>query len=260
MAGLWLAATVLPLGPRRARLPWSVDDAPPRMCMDGRQDLSVDELMRAMAAERGEAVENEAELRAAFKEALKEVPAPPPADPRATWRATRDAIASGSPLADDSEELLKSGVLRGAASLAFELRSLTRGARGELELLQSRAAEKIKCDAILTARVADWALRRAVLDTGRALGAAKRSLLSLGPAAAEAPGDDGDEEEAETEAAAPFASRLRALAAAGRTQLRASDDGQAAARWAAAEEAERTASAEEEAERMMAEAHALAER
>ena len=45
---------------------------------------------------------------------------------------------------------LKSGLLRGVASLVFELRSFAHGAREDLALLQAKAVEKARLDARLT--------------------------------------------------------------------------------------------------------------
>ena len=202
--------------------------------------VSVDELVEAVAAKQGH-MDNEAELRAAFVRALETEFSPPP---------------GAEPHAGDEIEF-KSGVLRGVFGLAFEVRSFVQGAKSELEVLQVRAVEKARIDVTLTARAADWALRRAMFDTGRVLGAA-RSALTLAPAAhaERGPHETGDDAAGPkgvatgAEAAAPFASRLRSLDDDGRALLQQSTHA-APALWAA-EEAE--------AERTMAEARATADK
>ena len=98
--------------------------------------LSVDEMMQAVQAQFGDDVENEEALRAAFEAALREDARPPP--PRTT-AGTRGVQVE-----------LKSGLLRGAASLVFELRSFAHGAREDFALLQAKAVEKARLDARLT--------------------------------------------------------------------------------------------------------------
>jgi len=223
--------------------------------------LSVDEMMQ-MAREKlddsgggaaGEAGSDEA-LRAAF-EALKQ----------------GDGGASAAP-AESAK--LKSSVLRGAASLAFELRSFLEGSKRDLERVQNSVVDKVKMDATLAARAADWVVRRAILDSGRVLGAAASSFATLGPATAAATAtDDGEggggeagresaavakKQKAAAEAA-PFASRLgrvyemeeerRALGAASAPAVRgalpadATTAGRTTAAVVAAAEEERRAAA-----------------
>ena len=144
--------------------------------------LSVDEMMQAVQAQFGDDVENEEELRAAFEAALREDARPPP--PGTT------AGAPGAPGAPGVQVELKSGLLRGAASLVFELRSFAQGAREDLEVLQSKAVEKATLDARLTVRAADWFVRRAILDSGRVLGAVGVSLALGGAPVAEQQGEE----------------------------------------------------------------------
>eukprot|EP00964_Phaeocystis_antarctica_P107718 scaffold72388_cov75-Phaeocystis_antarctica.AAC.3 len=157
---------------------------------DESEGLSMDEMM-AIARERlGDTEldeESDAALRAAF-EALREPETTQPAAPEG--------------------DKLKSSVLRGAVGFGFELRSFLEGAKRDLEGKRDQVVDKVKLDATFAVRAADWLVRRAILDSGRVLGAATQAL-QLGAGAASAPAEEKAAQEAEE--VAPFASRLSSL-------------------------------------------------
>ena len=160
--------------------------------------LSMEEMMEIAREQMGGAEEDEesdAALRAAF-EALKETETTQPEAP--------------------GGDKLKSSVLRGAVGFGFELRSFLEGLKRDIEGKRDQVVDKVKLDTTLAVRAADWVLRRAILDSGRVLGAAS-SALQLGAAGtSSAPAEEAAaKEEAaaakEAEEVAPFASRLSSL-------------------------------------------------
>ena len=157
---------------------------------DEAEGLSMEEMMEIARAQLGDAEQDEesdAALRAAF-EALRETDTTQPEAP--------------------GGDKLKSSVLRGAVGFGFELRSFLEGAKRDLEGKRDQVVDKVKLDATLAARAADWLLRRAILDSGRVLGAAS-AALQLGAGAEPAPAEEVAAKEAEE--VAPFASRLSSL-------------------------------------------------
>ena len=130
-----------------------------RQAEDETAPLSVDEMMQAVQAQFGDDVENEEALRAAFEAALRDDARPPP--PRTT-AGTRGVQVE-----------LKSGLLRGAASLVFELRSFAHGAREDFALLQAKAVEKAK---VVEAAQAD--APGAELDAGSKLAINAGSIIT----------------------------------------------------------------------------------
>ena len=194
---------------RGIRLPsdMSADDEADGLSVDEMMEMAREKLDESSGSGGGGEASDEA-LRAAF-EALK--------------RGDGGASAPSPPAGGK----LKSSLLRGAASFAFELRSFLEGSKRDLERVQNSVVDKVKMDATLAARAADWVVRRAILDSGRVLGAAASSFAALGPATAataatapddgEASGEAGDDEGVAAaaaqkakaaEEATPFASRL----------------------------------------------------
>ena len=146
---------------------------------------------------------------------------------------------------DEYGSELRSQALRDIEGLAREARSFVQGARAQLERLQDNLVERIAVEASVAVKIGEFILRRALLDTGRALAAASSSVLALGAAAPSSPpdgastdgdsedpaGDEGSTSEA-TEAreqAMPFAARLEKIE-------RKRSESQAAALAASAEE------------------------
>ena len=82
-----------------------------------------------------------------------------------------------------SSSKLRSNSLRELESLALEARSYIQGVRAQLERLQGNVGERLKLEATAAVQIADFVIRRALLDTGRALGAAGASVAgALGAA------------------------------------------------------------------------------
>ena len=78
---------------------------------------------------------------------------------------------------------LRSETLRDAEKLSMEVRSFVQGVRADFELLFQQAGEKLKLESSLALRIGDYLLRRAALDTSRALsGAAAVTFAALAPA------------------------------------------------------------------------------
>ena len=127
-----------------------------------------------------------------------------PADAQnGTWWSSDDSSSQSA------NSNLKSQSLREVEGLAREARSFVEGVRSQLERLQGNVVEKVKLEASVAIRVADFVVRRAILDTGRALGAAS-SALQLGAAPPSSPSEDSAEETAAAAAreAKPFSTRL----------------------------------------------------
>ena len=92
---------------------------------------------------------------------------------RSSVESTPADAQNGTWSSDDSSSQsansnLKSQSLREVEGLAREARSFVEGVRSQLERLQGNVVEKVKLEASVAIRVADFVVRRAILDTGRA--------------------------------------------------------------------------------------------
>ena len=131
-----------------------------------------------------------------------------------------DSANDPTPSDYSSSSALRSETFQQIESLALEARSFVLGVRENLERVQGNAVEKLKVEASVALKIADFVLRRALLDTSRALGAAGTAVLALGAA----PAADENSEVSETAAkeakeaaqaakeSKPFASRVDTIA------------------------------------------------
>ena len=94
-------------------------------------------------------------------------------------------------------------------SLALEARSFVQGVRSQLETLQDNIVQKLQLEAKVAVSIAEFVLRRALLDAGRALTAAGSQVAgALGAAPPSPPEDEVAAAAKAREEAMPFASRL----------------------------------------------------
>ena len=206
-------------------------------------------------------------------------PPPPPPNLLGEEAALRQAIeeiaesyrdgggGDGDPVELPSEAL--SDTVRDAEKVRYEVRSFVEGVRADLERLQGRAIEKLRVDATTSLRIADFLLRRALLDTTRALTGAVSAVAGALPGAAPpTEAEDDDEAAAAKDSPTPFSERLdaiqktRAKSGADESQLlalgAATTDDAAAKRAEAARRFARDEETKEEAALLLGEAWSAA--
>ena len=134
-------------------------------------------------------------------------------------RVLRNAIESldsspDGPASSSYESELRSSTLRDVERLSLEVRSFVQGVRADVERLVDTAGDKLKMESSLAVRIGDYLLRRALLDTSRALtGAANVAVAVLAPAAASSSNASGNATSSASldDSPAPFAQRSRAI-------------------------------------------------
>ena len=206
-------------------------------------------------------------------------PPPPPPNLLGEEAALRQAIeeiaesyrdgggGDGDPVELPSEAL--SDTVRDAEKVRYEVRSFVEGVRADLERLQGRAIEKLRVDATTSLRIADFLLRRALLDTTRALSGAVSAVAGALPGAAPpTEAEEDDEAAVAKDSPTPFSERLdaiqktRAKSGADETQLlalgAATTDDAAAKRAEAARRFARDEETKEEAALLLGEAWSAA--
>ena len=100
----------------------------------------------------------------------------------------------------------RSQTMQDVEALALEARSFVRGVSSQLERLQGNVMEKVKLEASVALSIADFVVRRAILDGSRALAAAASSTaLALGAAPPASPVANATVEA--REGAMPFTAR-----------------------------------------------------
>ena len=124
----------------------------------------------------------------------------------------RATDASRGRAALDEASSLRSQSLKDLEAFGVEVRSFVSGVKTELDRLSSNAVERVQLEAGAFVSIADFVVRRALLDGGRALAAAASSTALMLGASPPPPPPANQTEEAEAlearDEAMPFASRV----------------------------------------------------
>ena len=139
-------------------------------------------------------------------------------------RFNDDANGGGPAVQNADGSTLRSKSMQDVEGLALEVRSFVQGIKSQVDRFQGNAAQRIKLEAETALSVADFLLRRTLLDGARALAAAGSSaFLALGAASSSATPAEEEESAASAdpdgtaaaaaarEEAMPFATRLGSI-------------------------------------------------